>query len=729
MKDIKKYVVIFILFAWHSLYAQESTVLPGWFINPPSPSGDYFYSIGISDPDMDKASAKDQAVSRAIVVADLLSFSHVKSLLDTYYGTSYDKQNNTTSTSSRFEQIARIVYGKISNNDYAIENTFYTDYNEMIVLIKLRNSSQTCQKSEYYTDRNGSIEFYLSSNEDNETEELKQTMDYVFLTPDYFEKYDYLMSKNKFSDDQQLSYFTYYKNNSLVNNVPARKKYVYYTHKDEKSKKLDIVPDGDGIKLETCKRDSGISGMGFGDIKNFGLWHGYVNALIYAVISASNEFENIVNSYTNENSKTINYDSDNLSELLKKQVADRSIGCRMMQIVVSPAYENSGSQELSLCLGLSKIYSDDPKLLINLKSKNKLDNGFGIETDDVDLIPVKYEAFYDQFSPEILLYYPNTDRGFKPMKTIPGYVIGRIKNYSEIEGCTINNINIKILSGNILFFKTTDTDIVIQATNNRGSSTIKELNMDMVYREKNETENLLANKPEINYHLLVIGVSDYKDKNIKDLKNPVSDIHTLTELLTSSYSFPKDNTTILENPTRNEIILAFDNLSKSLTENDNLLIFYAGHGFWDSNSNNGYWLPSNAEESNKVEWIRNSTIRDYLKEIEANHVLLITDACFAGSIFDDRSAFSSASKAIDELYKYKSRNAMTSGSLTQVPDESVFFKYLIKRLQLNEEKYLPAQQLFSNFKIAIMNNSNTLPKYGNIQNVGDEGGDFIFIKN
>jgi hypothetical protein len=70
---------------------------------------------------------------------------------------------------------------------------------------------------------------------------------------------------------------------------------------------------------------------------------------------------------------------------------------------------------------------------------------------------------------------------------------------------------------------------------------------------------------------------------------------------------------------------------------------------------------------------------------------------------------------------------MTSGTFTEVPDQSVFIKYLIDRLQNNLEKYLTSEQLFSRFRMAVINNSSVLPQYGVIQDVGDEGGDFIFI--
>ena len=72
---------------------------------------------------------------------------------------------------------------------------------------------------------------------------------------------------------------------------------------------------------------------------------------------------------------------------------------------------------------------------------------------------------------------------------------------------------------------------------------------------------------------------------------------------------------------------------------------------------------------------------------------------------------------------------MTSGTLKEVPDQSVFVKYLIRELKENESRLLPSEALFGNFKTAVLNNSPNVPQYGTIQNVGDEGGDFIFVRN
>jgi hypothetical protein len=65
--------------------------------------------------------------------------------------------------------------------------------------------------------------------------------------------------------------------------------------------------------------------------------------------------------------------------------------------------------------------------------------------------------------------------------------------------------------------------------------------------------------------------------------------------------------------------------------------------------------------------------------------------------------------------------------MTNVPDNSVFLQYLLKRLKDNDQKFISSQQLFDSFRSAVINNSSVVPQDGVIAETGDEGGDFIFI--
>jgi len=232
------------------------------------------------------------------------------------------------------------------------------------------------------------------------------------------------------------------------------------------------------------------------------------------------------------------------------------------------------------------------------------------------------------------------------------------------------------------------------------------------------------------YHALILAVQDYQDDAIGDLEHPIQDAQKVVRALTANYTFEDQNLIFLQNPARKQIIDAFDQLSRRLGGNDNLLIFNAGHGYWDERLNQGFWLPADAQKDSRADWLSNGTIRDYIQGIKCKHTLLITDACFGGGIFKTRTAFSNAPRAITELYQLPSRKAMTSGTRNEVPDKSVFVEYLLKRLNENTDPFLNSQDLFTRFRDAVINNSpiGQVPQYGEIRETGDEGGDFVLVR-
>lgn len=231
-------------------------------------------------------------------------------------------------------------------------------------------------------------------------------------------------------------------------------------------------------------------------------------------------------------------------------------------------------------------------------------------------------------------------------------------------------------------------------------------------------------------YALIIGVNQYQDNNMNDLDQPVADARKLYNVLVQKYTFEPANVTFLQDPTKHDITISLEKFYERLTPEDNLLVFYAGHGYWDERFQQGYWLAADASRENRGTWLSNGTIRDYIRAIPSKHILLITDACFGGGIFKSRAAFANSSTAIEQLYRFPSRKAMTSGAMSEVPDQSVFIEYLVKRLEQNTEPYLSSEQLFASFKIAVINNSANaqVPQFGEIRETGDEGGDYIFVR-
>ena len=236
-----------------------------------------------------------------------------------------------------------------------------------------------------------------------------------------------------------------------------------------------------------------------------------------------------------------------------------------------------------------------------------------------------------------------------------------------------------------------------------------------------DTKSLNSGK----YHAIIISENQYQDPKINDLNEPQNDADNLTSLLVSKYYFKKEDIIRLVDPTRANIIDAIEQKRKSLTIDDNLLIFYAGHGYWDAGLKMGYWLPSDAKKESKSNWVSNSDLTLYLSAFESNHVILVTDACFSGGIFKTRS-IGDMEQGTKRLYELKSRKAITSGNLKEVPDNSVFMKFFLKELELNQSTFLTSDQLFAKIRPNILNNSSTEPLYGVIHNTGDEGGEFVF---
>jgi uncharacterized caspase-like protein len=237
---------------------------------------------------------------------------------------------------------------------------------------------------------------------------------------------------------------------------------------------------------------------------------------------------------------------------------------------------------------------------------------------------------------------------------------------------------------------------------------------------------------------IVIGINSYTGYWPK-LKNAVNDAEGMAYVLKKYYLFDTVYSILDKDATRRNIIQKFEWLTKYLSKNDNLLIFYAGHGQFNKELNKGFWVPVDAASNSIADFISNNDVKTFLSGIPSKHTLLITDACFAGDIFRGKPTESVAfdpnnmEKYYQEVYRKQSRLALTSGGIEEVSDagkdqHSIFTYYLIKALQENSKKYLDANQLFNEFRIAVSNNSEQTPMLQVVRDTDDEGGQFIFIK-
>jgi uncharacterized repeat protein (TIGR01451 family) len=236
------------------------------------------------------------------------------------------------------------------------------------------------------------------------------------------------------------------------------------------------------------------------------------------------------------------------------------------------------------------------------------------------------------------------------------------------------------------------------------------------------------------YYGLIIGIDEYSGE-WQPLRNAVNDAKGVAELLTSKYTFTSLKTMYNKEATRDNILAEFERLMGTVKANDNVFIYYSGHGEYIENMDKGFWVPSDATGKSVSKYISNEDIRAFLSGIPSKHTLLVTDACFSGDIFRGKTMtipYENSTKYYSKMYSLNSRKALTSGGVEPVMDKgkenhSIFAYYFLQALRNNSEKFIDAGQVFDFLKIPVVNNSMQTPAYSPIRNAGDEGGQFIFI--
>ncbi|MCH7832833.1 MAG: caspase family protein, partial [Proteobacteria bacterium] len=231
------------------------------------------------------------------------------------------------------------------------------------------------------------------------------------------------------------------------------------------------------------------------------------------------------------------------------------------------------------------------------------------------------------------------------------------------------------------------------------------------------------------YHALIIGIQKYR--HLPKLKTAVADAKAVARVLIEEYGF---RVRLMIDPTHGEIIDALDEYREILNGKDNLLIYYAGHGWLDEDSDRGYWLPVDAKPNRRSRWVSNATITDTLKALAAKHVMVVADSCYSGTLV--RSATMGPRQRTGNYWKRMAekwtRVAITSGGLEPVADKgggghSPFAKAFIDALEDNNA-VMDGTQLFSKMRRPVMVAAEQTPQYSDVRGAGHDGGDFLFVR-
>jgi hypothetical protein len=339
-------------------------------------------------------------------------------------------------------------------------------------------------------------------------------------------------------------------------------------------------------------------------------------------------------------------------------------------------------------------------------------------------------------------------------------IVGRVKARHGLANLTINSRDVQ--PDRFGLFETTipiargGTPVRIVAVDRQGDR--DELVMTLKPGRQEATE---AARPRIDpsravfgeYHALVIGNDSYK--HWAPLRTAVNDANAVADLLRRKYGF---KVRTLLNATFDQTLNAMNDLVKTLKESDNLLIYYAGHGYFDL-GRRGYWIPVDAETTRGTRWILDVHITDLLLKMNARKVMVVADSCYSGVLAAaPNGGVPTIQSGLPEdvrvrvgkqFAEIQSRTVLTSGALQPVWDSgigknSVFATAFLDVLRANDsllEGYLLYEAVEGRVIKASQRirqreeqrgqkpelESDQTPLYSGIQHAGHQGGDFVFV--
>jgi hypothetical protein len=235
------------------------------------------------------------------------------------------------------------------------------------------------------------------------------------------------------------------------------------------------------------------------------------------------------------------------------------------------------------------------------------------------------------------------------------------------------------------------------------------------------------------YYAMIVGNNNYR--HLPKLETAVKDATEVDKILKTHYGF---ETELLLNATRGDMLSTLSRLRRKMLPNDNLLVYYAGHGVFEEVSQQAYWLPVDAKEDDVTNWIISDDITSEMKRNPSRHVLIVADSCYSGTLTRAADVNLKSGQGreyfLKKMFKQPSRTLMASGGNEPVVDSgadghSIFAYTFLRALKEIDEAVFTAEEMFYRFvKHSVAGQAEQTPVYSILRNSGHDGGDFVFIK-
>jgi hypothetical protein len=227
-------------------------------------------------------------------------------------------------------------------------------------------------------------------------------------------------------------------------------------------------------------------------------------------------------------------------------------------------------------------------------------------------------------------------------------------------------------------------------------------------------------------YLLAIGVGHYRE--LPNLEGASREARMFAMTLKKDYGF---KVKVLSDPTRAEILVTVKHYREMLRKDSQLVVYYAGHGWKDESSGQGYWLPQDAQIDSRENWLSSTDITAAVRAMAAEDVMIIADSCYQASLQPSSEEAQPSAGHPHPVAAQKVRVVLTSGTIAPAEGEtasdcSAFTEALLETLQ-NSRGPVKGADLYVAVKSKTAARKQPSPRYGIIPDSGHQGGDFVFV--
>ena len=388
--------------------------------------------------------------------------------------------------------------------------------------------------------------------------------------------------------------------------------------------------------------------------------------------------------------------------------------------------------------GIADVWVNDVKVVVSevgeFTATILLDFGdneiYVTATDTQDNIDTKILILHreDTEGPKIQILSPehSAQRGFQPIikpSIEPTLVSGIVTDPSGIAEVKVNGAEVQVRGNNFsdtVQLVSGKNIILVTATDGLGNQSDEEITI--FCDDERQGKN----------YALLFAVDTYD--HWSGLRYPRLDAMEIKQDLEQIYGFQVE---LVPNPTETQVLEVLNRYAlKEYAPEDQLLIFFAGHGYFNKGFKIGYLIAQDTQYPDNsgrlLSYLSHSYFRDIIDNMSCKHILLILDTCYSGT-FDVRLAMRGEAENLPEMLSsedikrkltYTTRWYLTSGSKEQVPDYSLFIRAFLEALrsQGGRDNVLTIKEILTHLE-DLSNPTPCFDEFGR----NAPGSDFLFI--